>query len=100
MVVIPRGFKIRSKADAIVFYQNCVVCGSDMRIYESEYYAYYLEKHVENGREIVNIYKKFWFTGNIKTIMCSSTEGAWQEKVEDIIYRYRKYINEKVIGRK
>ena len=92
-----RHFKIRSKADAKRFLHESMMDGKCTYIVNDEL-LFVIEKNGDN----ISIAEKW---GDLKNIfnplveVANTTNTAYKESVYDIVYKYRKYINEKLFKR-
>ena len=94
IMMIPHGFKIRKKADAEKFINECMCKGSSYYLKINSEHAVILEKDEEGVSVLIK-------SGDLNDMfnplleVAKTKNNCYNETVEDYIWKYRKYINQK-----
>ena len=97
IMMIPHGFKIRKKADAEVFINECLCNGDYYIVTESgtQYIFTKLKSYVSVLKRTGNLYDPF----NPSLEVASTKNNVYEKTVADYVWMNRKYINAKWFGK-
>jgi hypothetical protein len=97
MLIVPSGFRVKSKEDAKNFISRCLTKGTEIDLYLESDYQIYVKKD-ENG--IVSAGERRGDLDNLfnpYVELANSTNDSYDTSVEDIVWMHKKQFNSLVL---
>lgn len=92
---IPTGFKIRKKSDTYIFMRDCMNNNNEYMLKINDELALFIKKTQSGTIAVLKKYGDLCDPFNPLVEVANTTNRIYEETVQDYIWKYRKYINEK-----